>query len=134
MEFDLKSQFLKMSLNITKSKLAPRVLCPSLNLENLQSTFYAFLTLTSVLFYLCIGTLEAATREYWIAAEKVEWNYAPSGQNLIRPAMGLDVWGKALVYEKYRYIQYTDNTLRHTGRTTRLDGHSRTATARCRRR
>ena len=63
-----------------------------------------------MILYLPTGSVEAATREYWIAAEKVEWNYAPSGQNLIRPNMGLDVWGKALVYEKYRYIQYTDNT------------------------
>lgn len=54
--------------------------------------------------------VDAATREYWLAAEKVEWNYAPSGQNLINPAMGLDVWGKALVYQKYRYVQYSDET------------------------
>ena len=60
----------------------------------------------------CIGAahVDAATREYWLAAEKVEWNYAPSGQNLINPAMGLGVWGKALVYQKYRYVQYTDAT------------------------
>jgi len=48
------------------------------------------------------------TREYWIAAEKVVWNYAPSGKNLIRSKMGLNVWGKHLEYRKYRYIQYTD--------------------------
>lgn len=74
------------------------------------STPYKFIALTSVLLSYCLTFAEAATREYWIAAEKVEWNYAPSGENLIRPAMGLDVWGKALVYEKYRYIQYTDDT------------------------
>ncbi|MDE0556091.1 MAG: multicopper oxidase domain-containing protein [Candidatus Poribacteria bacterium] len=73
-------------------------------------TFYKLIGLTSVLLSFCPAFVEATTREYWIAAEKVEWNYAPSGQNLIRPAMGLDVWGKALVYEKYRYIQYTDDT------------------------
>jgi len=49
-------------------------------------------------------------REYWIAAEKVVWNYAPTGKNLIRPEMGLQVWGDYLKYRKYRYIQYTDNT------------------------
>ena len=73
-------------------------------------TFYKLIILTSVSLSFGITTAESATREYWIAAEKVEWNYAPSGQNLIRPSMGLDVWGKALVYEKYRYIQYTDDT------------------------
>jgi hypothetical protein len=47
--------------------------------------------------------VHAAVREYWIAAENVSWNYAPCGENLIRPEQGLDVWGKELVYQKYRY-------------------------------
>ncbi len=111
MESVLKGPFLKMSLNLMRLKLTNTCQLRSLlNPGNLQSTSYTFLTLMSVLLYLCTSAAEAETREYWIAAEKVEWNYAPSGQNLIRPAMGLDVWGKALVYEKYRYIQYTDDT------------------------
>ena len=61
-------------------------------------------------FCICAVSVEAANREYWIAAEKVVWNYAPSGKNLVRPKMGLDVWGKVLSYHKYRYIKYTDNT------------------------
>ena len=70
----------------------------------------------NIVFFVCITlciccvNVEAATREYWIAAEKVVWNYAPSGKNLIRAEMGLGVWGKVLSYHKYRYIQYTDNT------------------------
>lgn len=52
----------------------------------------------------------ATVREYWIAAEPVEWNYAPSGKNLMFPDQGMGVWGKRLVYKKYRYIQYTDGT------------------------
>ena len=109
MRFALKSQLLKMSLNITKLKLTnTRQLYSILNSGNPQTTFSTVLILMSVLLYLCVNSVEAATREYWIAAEKVEWNYAPSGENLIRPNMGLDVWGKALVYEKYRYFQYTD--------------------------
>ena len=109
MEPALKGRFLKMSLNIMKPDLT-RNTCnvhTHFNIRNLPSTFYTLLAFASVL--LCLSTpAEAATREYWIAAEKVEWNYAPSGQNRIRPNMGLDVWGKALVYEKYRYFQYTD--------------------------
>ena len=110
MESALKSQFLKMSLNIMRLNLTWNTRQPHslLNSGNLQIAFYTFLILMSVLLYLCVNSVEAATREYWIAAEKVEWNYAPSGENLIRPNMGLDVWGKALVYEKYRYFQYTD--------------------------
>ena len=66
----------------------------------------------SVCLFLCIcaASVDAATREYWIAAEKVIWNYAPSGKNLVRPKMGLGVWGKVLAYHKYRYIEYTDDT------------------------
>lgn len=52
----------------------------------------------------------AEIREYWVAAEKVDWNYAPSGKNLVRPAMGLGPWGEKTIYPKYRYIQYTDGS------------------------
>ena len=111
MRFALESQLLKMSLNIMRPDLT-RNTCnvhTHFNRRSLPFTFYTLLAFAGIL--LCLSTpTEAATREYWIAAEKVEWNYAPSGKNLIRPAMGLDVWGKALIYEKYRYIQYTDNT------------------------
>ncbi len=50
----------------------------------------------------------SGAREYWIAAEKVNWDYAPSGQNLMNPDAGLSPWGDTRVYEKYRYIEYTD--------------------------
>lgn len=49
-------------------------------------------------------------REYWIAAEKTPWNFAPAGQNLITPNDGLGVWGQTLTYTKYRYIGYTDGS------------------------
>ncbi|MDL1866621.1 copper oxidase [Betaproteobacteria bacterium PRO4] len=49
-------------------------------------------------------------REYWIAAEKVDWNYAPAGINRIDPQSDLGVWGKTLTYTKYRYIGYTDSS------------------------
>ena len=49
-------------------------------------------------------------REYWVAAENVMWNFAPSGKNLIKPSEGLGPWGVTLEYPKYRYIQYTDGS------------------------
>ena len=66
-------------------------------------------------FFLVLGILssfqvEASVREYWIAAEKVSWDYAPSARNHIHPDEGLGVWGDSLKYKKYRYIGYTDNT------------------------
>ena len=111
MSFALKSLILKMSLNIM-NRLTQRNCrsLPPFNTRNSRFTPYILLTFMGIMLSLCPAFTEAATREYWIAAEKVEWNYAPSGQNLIRPEMGLDVWGKALVYEKYRYFQYTDDT------------------------
>ncbi|MYF99429.1 multicopper oxidase domain-containing protein [Candidatus Poribacteria bacterium] len=79
----------------------------SLNIIKRLSTVLFFV---SILLFMCVSFVDAATREYWIAAENIVWNYAPSGKNLIRPKMGLDVWGKVLAYHKYRYIQYTDDT------------------------
>lgn len=61
----------------------------------------------SVLFAL---PAQSAVREYWVAAEKMPWNYAPSGKNLITPDDGLGVWGQTLIYTKYRYIGYTDSS------------------------
>jgi len=49
-------------------------------------------------------------REYFVAAEDVEWNYAPSGKNRAKPAMGLGEWGQRLTYPKTRYVEYTDAT------------------------
>ena len=70
---------------------------------------------TFILIFLVIGIfssfqVQASVREYWIAAEKVSWNYAPSARNQIDPDAGLGVWGESLKYTKYRYIGYTDNS------------------------
>ena len=68
-----------------------------------------------ILIFFVIGALstfqvQAAVREYWIAAEKISWNYAPSTRNQIDPDAGLGVWGESLKYTKYRYIGYTDSS------------------------
>ncbi|MBP6059017.1 MAG: multicopper oxidase domain-containing protein [Nitrosomonas sp.] len=54
--------------------------------------------------------VQAVVREYWVAAEKTSWNYAPSGKNLINLDDGLGVWGQTLIYTKYRYIGYADGS------------------------
>lgn len=65
--------------------------------------------LTALVSFLIMGnTYSGEIREYWVAAEMVEWNYAPSGKNLIMPDKDLGVWGNHLKYQKYRYIEYTD--------------------------
>lgn len=68
-----------------------------------------------ILIFFVIGALstfqvQAAVQEYWIAAEKISWNYAPSTRNQIDPDAGLGVWGESLKYTKYRYIGYTDSS------------------------
>jgi len=68
------------------------------------------LMLSALLVGLWVNGASAQTREYWVAAEKVTWNYAPSGKNQIKPKMGMGVWGKQLRYVKYRYFQYTDGS------------------------
>jgi FtsP/CotA-like multicopper oxidase with cupredoxin domain len=46
------------------------------------------------------------TRHYYIAAQDVDWNYAPTGQNKIKPGQGLGAWGKQTTYAKTRYVEY----------------------------
>ncbi len=76
-------------------------------MKKIFSLFIFFLT------FVLSNSASAAVREYWIAAEKVSWNYAPSGKNLMTPDKDMNVWGENLVYKKYRYIGYTDGSYTH---------------------
>lgn len=61
----------------------------------------------------CQGGGEAykpRVRHYYLAAEDVRWDYAPSGKNMFKEEMGMGVWGRVRVYPKTRYIEYTDDT------------------------
>lgn len=83
---------------------------------NLQAALPAFLAcvLVSTTVYARTAIAQDSgsgqVREYWVAAEKVLWDYAPTGINQIRPEMGLGVWGETRKYAKYRYFAYTDGT------------------------
>ena len=50
------------------------------------------------------------TRGYFVAAEHVNWNYAPLGGDPVFDQEIPDPFGHTLEYEKIRYIQYTDAT------------------------
>jgi FtsP/CotA-like multicopper oxidase with cupredoxin domain len=52
----------------------------------------------------------AVTRHYYIAAEDVLWNYAPSGMNLLRALPIPRPWNAKLEWPKTRFIEYTDDT------------------------
>lgn len=52
----------------------------------------------------------AATRHYYIAAEDVGWNYAPSGHNLMNGTPIPQPWALKLQWPKSRFIEYTDSS------------------------
>ena len=54
----------------------------------------------------------AATRHYYIAAEDVAWNYAPSGHNLLNGNPVPPPWSRKLEWDKSRLIEYTDDTFK----------------------
>ena len=63
------------------------------------------------LFFLLVGLQSsfAVTRHYYIAAEDVPWNYAPSGMNLLRAVPIPRPWSAKLEWPKTRFIEYTDD-------------------------
>ena len=52
----------------------------------------------------------AATRHYYIAAEDVVWDYAPSGRDLLNGGAIPPPWNVKLTWPKTRFIEYTDGT------------------------
>lgn len=54
----------------------------------------------------------ATTRHYYIAAEEVNWNYAPSGRNLLNGTPIPQPWSLKLQWAKTRYIEYTDDSFK----------------------
>ncbi len=63
-----------------------------------------------VILSVLISTSQAATRHYFIAAEDVTWNYAPSGHNLLSGTPIPQVLALKLQWPKTRFIEYTDDT------------------------
>lgn len=48
------------------------------------------------------------TRSYYVAAEEVNWNYAPLDSDPVFGRPLPEPWGLQTVYPKQRYVQYTD--------------------------
>ncbi len=57
-----------------------------------------------------VSSCRATTRRYYIAAEEVNWNYAPSGHNLMDGNPVPQPWSQRVQWAKTRYIEYTDAT------------------------
>lgn len=81
--------------------------------EGLYHTFQSTVlkTIIGVVMLLAVGhepAMAATNRHYYIQAEDVTWDFAPTGQNVVHhgpiPAPYLTAWPKV------RYIEYTDGT------------------------
>ncbi|MDZ4661020.1 MAG: multicopper oxidase domain-containing protein [Pseudomonadota bacterium] len=55
---------------------------------------------------------QAQTRKYYVAAEHVEWDYAPLGLDPLENKPVPVPWGSKTKYQKVRYIEYTDDTFK----------------------
>jgi hypothetical protein len=62
------------------------------------------------LLFLFASSCLAASRHYYIAAEDVTWDYAPSGRNLLNGSPIPQPWALKMRWAKSRFIEYTDNT------------------------
>jgi FtsP/CotA-like multicopper oxidase with cupredoxin domain len=56
------------------------------------------------------GTHTGKTRHYYIAAEEVIWDFAPTGRDLVHGRNIPAPWNAQRSYKKIRYIEYTDAT------------------------
>jgi hypothetical protein len=61
-------------------------------------------------FLTLVPAAPAATRHYYIAAEDITWDYAPSGQDLLHGRLIPQPWGRQLRWNKTRFIEYTDDS------------------------
>jgi hypothetical protein len=68
------------------------------------------LLLAIVIFLAMPPGTAAATRHYYIAAEDVTWDFAPSGRDLIHGGTIPRPWTLQTRWPKTRYIEYTDAT------------------------
>jgi FtsP/CotA-like multicopper oxidase with cupredoxin domain len=67
------------------------------------------LLLAAIVFFVSAPCM-AATRHYYIAAEDLTWDYAPSGRDLIHGGVIPRPWTSQTKWPKTRYIEYTDAT------------------------
>jgi FtsP/CotA-like multicopper oxidase with cupredoxin domain len=64
----------------------------------------------AVLCFVAATSAYAATRRYYIAAEDVVWDYAPSHRDLIHAKAIPHPWNEKTGFHKTRFIEYTDSS------------------------
>lgn len=81
-----------------------------------RSTPFPSLVLLTLVFGTIVPPVGAVTREYFVAAQEAVWDYAPTNQNLVHcdgapaPCPIPHPWTKSHVFNKVRYIEYTDGS------------------------
>jgi hypothetical protein len=75
-----------------------------------SNVFLRFLLLLLAWIFFVTSSGHAATRHYYIAAEDVTWDYAPSGRDLIHGGVIPQPWTLQTRWTKTRYIEYTDSS------------------------
>jgi len=60
--------------------------------------------------FFSVSACLAGTRHYYIAAEDVTWDYAPSGHNLLNAQPLPQPWALRPRWPKTRFVEYTDTT------------------------
>ena len=75
-----------------------------------QHPISAAVMLTGLLAACAQDGVAPATVRYFVAAEPVDWDYAPLGRDPAFDRPLPEPWGRRHVYPKLRYIQYTDAT------------------------
>lgn len=75
-----------------------------------QGLFMLVLGLVVSAFLFAAEDAAATTRTYFIAAEDVVWDFAPSNQDLMQGGPIPEPWTNSHVFNKVRYIEYTDGT------------------------
>src|SRR5579864_8617410 len=68
------------------------------------------LSFLTILIFVAVTPAVAVTRHYYIAAEDVTWDFAPSGHDLLRGSLLPAPWLLRTQWAKTRYIEYTDAT------------------------
>ena len=67
---------------------------------------FCLLSLLVSLTPVCFGT----TRQYYVAAEDADWDYAPSGRDLLHDMRLPMPWNAKTKFRKTRYVEYSDAT------------------------
>src|SRR6185503_18759103 len=75
--------------------------------KSLLATVVATVSLTGA------TAAEARTRHYYVQAEDVTWDFAPSGMDLLHCTPIPEPWTNSHAIEKTRYIEYTDASFSH---------------------